>query len=354
MLGNKKDLRTKLIPSLEPKKGNGVGEIHQAHNLLALSRDGVASSSRDDSALNYSTFGNSSRFNELLSPDSKYLVRLLGANSLNILSAHNRMRISRIDGSERLAVKAAEIYFSDDGNQIILKWPDRAIVRSYDINTGRQVGEYRALSKFFRESDKWADKLDRYLIDLVASRITTEDRTLRALSLGSGSGEELFSIAIVINAVLQRFNEDPAKWDVSIEGYDANPLAAAEAHRGVYLESVSRLVRALKAGYDPGSIFELRDPDALIAVWTAREPFRSWVRVKTCDLTSPSSLLALSETSADILFIRYLTMHLNQESGNQIYRWACNASWSREGTAPFLSYADPGIDETYTLPVKNR
>lgn len=64
--------------------------------------------------------------------------------------------------------------------------------------------------------------------EIVPSR--AHARTLRILSAGCASGEEPYSIAIVLREILP----DIASWDISIRGIDVNPAKLEHAARGRY------------------------------------------------------------------------------------------------------------------------
>jgi len=56
------------------------------------------------------------------------------------------------------------------------------------------------------------------------------DRTLRILSAGCSTGEEIYSIAILLKELIP----DPDRWQLHLVGYDLSPQAIAQARAGVY------------------------------------------------------------------------------------------------------------------------
>jgi chemotaxis protein methyltransferase CheR len=84
---------------------------------------------------------------------------------------------------------------------------------------------------FFRDRASF-DALERYVLpELIRSRQASE-RRLRIWSAGCCTGEEAYSIAIV----LARLIPDLHTWKISILGTDINPRFLSKASRGVYKE----------------------------------------------------------------------------------------------------------------------
>lgn len=81
-------------------------------------------------------------------------------------------------------------------------------------------------SYFFRHFDQYRALIEAVLPQCLAARLA--DRRLRLLSLGCASGEEPYTLAMLV-----RDRVDPA-WDVSIVGADINPLALERARRARY------------------------------------------------------------------------------------------------------------------------
>ena len=111
------------------------------------------------------------------------------------------------------------------------------------------VGE----SKFFRDEGQFSLLRDRILPELIAKNKTS--RSLRMWSAGCSSGEEPYTLAIVINELLA----DRDKWNISIIGTDLNPQVIERARRGVFsrwsVRSVnpgvmSRYFRMTSAGWE--------------------------------------------------------------------------------------------------------
>jgi chemotaxis protein methyltransferase CheR len=101
------------------------------------------------------------------------------------------------------------------------------------LETGRSPDEVKALAReltvpetyFFRNFDQYRAFAEVVLPERLAA--ATADKRLRILSLGCASGEEAYSLAIVVR---DRVGEP--FWDVSILGVDVNATMVEKARRG--------------------------------------------------------------------------------------------------------------------------
>lgn len=83
---------------------------------------------------------------------------------------------------------------------------------------------------FFRDSDAFAALSTRILPELIATRRRAGDLRLRIWSAACCTGEETYSVAIVLNQLLP----DIADWQVTLLGTDVNPRFLRKASEGVY------------------------------------------------------------------------------------------------------------------------
>ncbi len=83
---------------------------------------------------------------------------------------------------------------------------------------------------FFRDSGQHILLQNRILPDLLERR--KMERTLRIWSAACSSGEEAYSLAIVLDELM----DDPSQWDILILGTDINRHAIEKARRGIYTE----------------------------------------------------------------------------------------------------------------------
>jgi chemotaxis protein methyltransferase CheR len=100
------------------------------------------------------------------------------------------------------------------------------------------AGELRALAEqltvnetfFFRNADNFRALAETVLPERIRAR--TRERRLRILSAGCASGEEPYSLAILVREALP----DLGSWDVKIVGIDVSPAMLAKATQARYTE----------------------------------------------------------------------------------------------------------------------
>jgi chemotaxis protein methyltransferase CheR len=102
------------------------------------------------------------------------------------------------------------------------------------------------LTSFFREPDHFAYLQKYFLPDLVATRKASPRPRLRAWSAGCSSGEEPYTLAMVLRETIP----DVERWDAKILATDISTRVLATAARGVYDESrVSGVAADLRSQY---------------------------------------------------------------------------------------------------------
>src|SRR3972149_7870675 len=116
--------------------------------------------------------------------------------------------------------------FGFDDSEAFIQWlrsssPDRKHIEV--LASHLTVGE----TYFFRDNDVYKALEDRILPELITSRHTGEKR-LRIWSAGCSTGEEAYSIAIL----LTRMMADLKDWNITILATDINPGALKKASEG--------------------------------------------------------------------------------------------------------------------------
>jgi chemotaxis protein methyltransferase CheR len=82
----------------------------------------------------------------------------------------------------------------------------------------------------FREFEQLAGFADVCLPELVAAKLKTSDRRIRIWCAGCSSGEEAYTLAIIVREVFP----DSKKWDVEITATDIDENMLQRARNGVY------------------------------------------------------------------------------------------------------------------------
>ncbi len=86
---------------------------------------------------------------------------------------------------------------------------------------------------FFRDPTQLGALVDRLLPDLLAER-ARHGRRLKVWSAGCASGEEAYTVAMLLSEALAAMDENPANWDIVILGSDISRAVVARAQEGVY------------------------------------------------------------------------------------------------------------------------
>ncbi|MDD5447661.1 MAG: protein-glutamate O-methyltransferase CheR, partial [Actinomycetota bacterium] len=87
------------------------------------------------------------------------------------------------------------------------------------------------VTEFFRDHDVYQKLLTTIVPDLLERKEATKSNSLRVWSAGCASGEEAYSVAMIIYQVL---GEGFGGWNVRILGTDIDEKSLAAARRGVY------------------------------------------------------------------------------------------------------------------------
>jgi chemotaxis protein methyltransferase CheR len=93
-------------------------------------------------------------------------------------------------------------------------------------------------SYFFRDQSLFNFLQYHYLPDLISRKLKSNNRTIRVLSAGCARGEEIYSIAILLNELLPK----DENWNCYFLGVDINETALTEAAAGCYTKSSMRAI----------------------------------------------------------------------------------------------------------------
>lgn len=173
---------------------------------------------------------------------------------------------------------------------------------------------------FFRGSAQLRALTEAVIPQIVLAR--SSQRRLRILSAGCASGEEPYSIAIL----LREGFPDLRLWDIEILGFDINPAMIEKARTGHYQEwSFRETPRELRDKY-----FQANADDFVLS-----KSLRSMVRFEKKNLAGGYWTTPLQ---FDIIFCRNMMMYLVPEAGQSLIRSLTRA------LAPagflFLGYAE--------------
>lgn len=106
---------------------------------------------------------------------------------------------------------------------------------------GREIGELINLivigeTYFFREFDQLRLFGEDILPLIVEHKQQADQRDLKILSAGCATGEEPYTLAIILKEML----DEPARWDIRIDALDINSESVERAKRGRYTDHALR------------------------------------------------------------------------------------------------------------------
>jgi chemotaxis protein methyltransferase CheR len=220
-------------------------------------------------------------------------------------------------------------FLADVGRRRLEAGGQTAEVYLTRLETGHLEDEIGALSQeltvsetyFFRHNEQYRAFAEIALPDSIGARSAA--RRLRILSAGCASGEEAYSLAMLVQAAdLDR------SWDVSILGVDVNPAIVSKATRALFSEWALRDTPAdvRRRWFTPaGRDFVLDDT------------VRAAVRFEERNLTRDDPHLWQPDTY-DIVFFRNVLMYFTPENQKAVIARIGRAL--RAGGFLFLGHAE--------------
>lgn len=158
---------------------------------------------------------------------------------------------------------------------------------------------------FFRDTGIFEILRAHVLPKIIHSRSGGEQK-LRIWSAGCATGEEPYSLAILLSGILSH----PKEWNITILGTDISPLSLRKASEGVYREwSFRDTPRWVKDGY-----FKRTDNEFVIA-----PRIKKMVTFSYLNLVEDTYPAILNATNAmDIIFCRNVLMYFSRERVNTV------------------------------------
>lgn len=166
----------------------------------------------------------------------------------------------------------------------------------HELATRLTTGE----TYFFRDPGQFSLIKHRLLPQLIARR--RDERRLRLWSAGCSTGEEVYSLAIVLDELLPESDA----WDILLLGTDINAAAIEQARRGVYREWS---FRATSAELRERCFLQHRDG------WEIMERFRRRVTFRLGDVIKDDFLAPASGLhDLDLILCRNVFIYFTQET----------------------------------------
>lgn len=213
---------------------------------------------------------------------------------------------------------------------------------------GIRQGALMSYTEWFRETGEWLPAWRSTLAKLIDLKASRGDRTLLIKSVGSSTGEEPYTLAILADIALQEAGEDPAAWDIRVEAYDFNVNNLYITRRGLYrLEDPSNFSLREGAfqrwkndlGLDPRAYFVAKGN----GWYEVRKDIRDRIVPIWIDLRDADQYPVLAERPGQMLFNRH-THHYLHGLHKTLEDFILGGSWKAPG--------DPSL-EVFTTTGKN-
>lgn len=167
---------------------------------------------------------------------------------------------------------------------------------------------------FFRDPPAF-DALQTYILPTLIQSRRHCGQTLRIWSAGCSTGEEAYTLAILV----QRMIPDFRQWRITILGTDINPNALAKAESGIYGEwSFRNAPDGLKKAY-----FRSTKKDRYEIISSIREMV-TFAYLNLMESASEPSLTAHTH-AMDIIFCRNVLMYFEPVQAARVMRRVCQA-----------------------------
>ena len=202
-----------------------------------------------------------------------------------------------------MSTAATELEFGDIHEYVALFTsapPTRELIES--MAGFLTIGE----TYFFREARCFEMLEQRIIPDIIRQRHGGKQR-LRIWSCGCATGEEPYSIAILLHTLRKELHD----WDISILATDINPHALRKAREGIYTKWS---FRSMPAGYQKNYFRETGDGRfELLPVIREMVSFASLNLVEECN-SSPVT----DNDTFDVIFCRNVLMYLTPKLATQV------------------------------------
>ncbi|MCX7092372.1 MAG: hypothetical protein NTY50_02810 [Methylobacter sp.] len=164
---------------------------------------------------------------------------------------------------------------------------------------------------FFREPQAF-HALQTYIMPALIHSRRQHEKILRIWSAGCATGEEAYSLAIMVQRIIPDFRQ----WHISILGTDINPHALAKAEAGIYREwSFRNTPDWLKTGY-----FRATEKGHYEIISSVQKMV-SFAYLNLMENAYPS--LINNTNAIDIIFCRNVLMYFKPDLVAQVIRRQC-------------------------------
>ncbi len=176
---------------------------------------------------------------------------------------------------------------------------------------------------FFREFDQLAAFGEHCLVEISDRKEKENDRIIRAWSAGCSTGEEPYTLAVILREIL----EDIDLWQVNVYGTDIDTNVLERCRKGVYSQ---RSVKDVPDEY-LSTYFSSQGDN-----YQVKPQIKEMVTFKQVNLMDKSAMIQMRRM--DFIFCRNVLIYFNEESRREVAGWFYDAL--RPGGYVFLGHSE--------------
>ncbi len=190
-------------------------------------------------------------------------------------------------------------------------------------------------TSFFRNRPQFTALKDLVLPEIARVKQEKGQKTLKIWSAGCSSGEELYTIAMLVDEVSETFFKD---WRIEIVGTDISKRVLQMAKRGQYKEYV---IRNMPEEYRNRYIVPVKDG------YEIKEELRRHVRLSHMNLCDDMAMIFLK--GYDIIMCRNVLIYFDLDSKKRVIQHIFNSL--AVGGYLFIGYSESlyGINDRFKL-----
>jgi len=152
---------------------------------------------------------------------------------------------------------------------------------------------------FFREEYQLKAFTDEIIPEIMSIKKSNKERDITIWSAGCSTGEEPYTISILLNE-----NIDLKKWDIEIIAFDINNYAIEKARAGVYSENSFRNMRSIYKG-----LYFDKTQDGKLKIKESTKKIVTFSRLNILDPVKTGLL-----KPADVIFCRNVLIYFDMET----------------------------------------
>jgi len=186
---------------------------------------------------------------------------------------------------------------------------------------------------FLRNSYHWKALKNKILPEIIKRKLHRDDKSLRIWSAGCSSGEESYTIAIVISEALSYYQ----KWNIDILATDINESSLNHAKKGIYTENAFR---------ETSDDFKNKYFSKVKGKYKIRKNYQQMITFEQLNLINNNGF-PIHYSCFDIIFCRNVLMYFSSKISASIMHFMFNAL--NDDGYLFLGHTEGPITKDFNL-----